>query len=44
MPDMEVLYQQRLKRYTTALRKGKPDCVPIRPLVAAFTAKYAGFT
>jgi hypothetical protein len=44
MPDMEVLYQQRLKRYTTALRKGKPDCVPIRPFVAEFTAKYAGFT
>lgn len=44
MPDKETLYQQRLKRYTTALRKGKPDCVPIRPFVAEFTAKYAGMT
>jgi hypothetical protein len=44
MSDKETLYQQRLKRYTTALRKGKPDCVPIRPFVAEFTAKYAGMT
>src|SRR5512133_653183 len=42
--DNEQLYQQRLKRYTTALRNGKPDCVPIRPFVAEFVAKYAGYT
>ena len=42
--DMEKLYQERLKRYTTALRNGKPDRIPIRPFVAEFTAKYAGFT
>lgn len=41
---MEKLYQQRLKRYVTAMRNEKPDMVPIRPFVAEFTAKYAGFT
>ena len=42
--DRDTLYQQRLKRYTTALRNGKPDCVPIRPFVAEFVARYAGYT
>lgn len=42
--DMEKLYAERLARYTTAMRNGKPDKVPIRPFVAEFTAKYAGFT
>ena len=42
--DMEQLYQRRLARYVTALRNEKPDRVPIRPFVAEFTAKYAGFT
>ncbi|HOT50590.1 MAG TPA: uroporphyrinogen decarboxylase family protein [Candidatus Hydrogenedentes bacterium] len=42
--DMEQRYQDRLKRYTTALRNGKPDMIPIRPFVAEFAAKYAGFT
>lgn len=42
--NTEELYQQRLKRYTTALRGGKPDRVPIRPFVAEFTAKVAGYT
>jgi len=42
--DMESLYQQRLKRYVTAMRNEKPDCIPIRPFVAEFTAKYAGYT
>ncbi|MCK4999130.1 MAG: hypothetical protein KAS23_06335, partial [Anaerohalosphaera sp.] len=41
---MEQLYQRRLKRYVTAMRNEKPDCVPIRPFVAEFTAKYAGYT
>ncbi|MBM4018222.1 MAG: hypothetical protein FJ288_07815 [Planctomycetes bacterium] len=45
MPDdKEQLYQQRLKRYVTAMRKGKPDRVPIRPFVAEFIATYAGYT
>ncbi len=42
--DMEQLYQQRLNRYVTAMRNEKPDMIPIRPFVAEFTAKYAGFT
>ncbi len=40
----EALYQERLNRYVTAMRNGRPDRVPIRPFVAEFTAKYAGFT
>ena len=42
--NAEALYQQRLARYVTALRNEKPDCVPIRPFVAEFTARYAGYT
>jgi len=42
--DMEALYQQRLARYVTAMRNGRPDRVPIRPFVAEFTAKHAGYT
>ncbi len=42
--NTEQLYQQRLARYVTALRNEKPDCVPIRPFVAEFTARYAGMT
>jgi len=42
--DMEKLYQERLKRYVTAMRNEKPDMIPIRPFVAEFTAKYAGYT
>ena len=42
--DMEKLYAERLKRYVTAMSNDKPDMVPIRPFVAEFTAKYAGFT
>lgn len=41
--DTEALYQQRLQRYRTAMRNEKPDRIPIRPFVAEFTAKYAGF-
>jgi len=44
MADMEALYARRLKRYVTAMRNDKPDMIPIRPFVAEFTAKYAGFT
>jgi hypothetical protein len=42
--DMEKLYAERLKRYVTAMRNGKPDRVPIRPFVAEFVATYAGYT
>jgi hypothetical protein len=41
---MEQLYAARLKRYVAAMRNGKPDMIPIRPFVAEFTAKYAGYT
>ena len=40
----ETRYQQRFARYVTAMRNETPDCVPIRPFVAEFTAKYAGMT
>ena len=40
---MEALYQQRLRRYVTAMRNGKPDMIPIRPFVAEFTGTYAGY-
>lgn len=42
--NTEALYQRRLKRYVTAMRNEKPDQIPIRPFVAEFTAKYAGYT
>jgi uroporphyrinogen-III decarboxylase len=41
---VERRYQERLNRYVTAMRTGMPDRVPIRPFVAEFVAKYAGFT
>ena len=41
---MEQLYAERLNRYVTAMRNEKPDCIPIRPFVAEFAAKYAGYT
>ena len=41
---MAKLYAKRLKRYVTAMRNEKPDTIPIRPFVAEFTAKYAGYT
>jgi len=40
----ELLYAGRLARYVTAMRNEKPDKIPIRPFVAEFTAKYAGYT
>ncbi|MHC4738432.1 MAG: uroporphyrinogen decarboxylase family protein [Planctomycetota bacterium] len=42
--DTEQLYTERLARYTAAMRNEKPDKIPIRPFVAEFTAKYAGYT
>ncbi len=41
---MEQLYNERMKRYITAMRNEKPDMIPIRPFVAEFVAKYAGYT
>jgi hypothetical protein len=41
---MEELYAERLRRYVTAMRNGRPDRVPLRPLAAEITARYAGFT
>jgi len=37
-------YAERLRRYKTAMRNEKADRIPIRPFVAEFTAKYAGYT
>ena len=38
------LYAERVKRYTTAMRNGKPDRVPIRPFVAEFICSHTGYT
>lgn len=40
----EKIYNERLNRYLTAMENEIPDCIPIRPFVAEFTAKYAGYT
>jgi uroporphyrinogen-III decarboxylase len=40
----DELYAERLDRYVTAMRNGIPDRVPLRPLAAEITARYAGFT
>lgn len=42
--DTEQCYQERLKRYVTALRNERPDRIPLRPFVAEFTARYSGET
>ena len=42
--DTEQLHHERLARYVTAMRNERPDRIPIRPFVAEFTAKYAGYT
>ena len=44
MRDIRTRYLERLARYTTALRNEQPDRVPIRPFVAEFTSRYAGYT
>ena len=33
-----------MNRYVAAMRNERPDRVPLRPFVAEFTARYAGFT
>jgi len=43
-PHTEARYAQRLSRYVTAMQNEQPDRVPIRPFVAEFAAKYAGYT
>jgi uroporphyrinogen-III decarboxylase len=42
--NMEKLYQEKLKRYVTAMNNKKPDRVPQRIIAAEFIAKYAGYT
>ncbi|RME91673.1 MAG: hypothetical protein D6766_11505 [Verrucomicrobia bacterium] len=42
--NTEQLYRERLNRYVAAMRNEKPDRVPVRPFVAEFTARHAGFT
>jgi hypothetical protein len=42
--DKSELYAQRLNRYVTAGRNLKPDCVPLRPFAAEFTATHCGMT
>jgi uroporphyrinogen-III decarboxylase len=42
--ETEQLYSERLNRYVTAMRNGKPDRVPMRPFAAEFTAVHAGYT
>jgi hypothetical protein len=42
--SIEQRYRERLGRYLTAMRNEKPDKIPIRPFVAEFAAKYAGYT
>lgn len=42
--EMEKLYNERLERYVTAMQNKKPDKIPIRPFVAEFAGKYAGYT
>jgi hypothetical protein len=41
--NAEQFYQERLSRHVAAMRNERPDCVPIRPFVAEFTAEYAGY-
>ena len=42
--SMEKLYQERLRRFVTALNNRKPDRVPVRPFAAEFTGRHAGYT
>jgi uroporphyrinogen-III decarboxylase len=44
MTSTDELYQQRFNRYVAAMRNGVPDRVPLRPLAAEVTARYAGYT
>ncbi|MFW6171724.1 MAG: uroporphyrinogen decarboxylase family protein [Planctomycetota bacterium] len=44
MIDAQQRYHERLARYTTALRNEQPDRVPLRPFVAEWVGRYAGYT
>jgi uroporphyrinogen-III decarboxylase len=44
MKNTEQLYRERLSRYVAAMRNERPDVIPVRPFVAEFTARYAGYT
>lgn len=41
---VEQRYPERLRRYSTAMGNRKPDRIPIRPFVAEFASKCAGYT
>ncbi|MDR0611788.1 MAG: hypothetical protein LBG58_16905 [Planctomycetaceae bacterium] len=32
-----------MRRFTAAMRNGKPDCVPVRPFAAEITTVHTGF-
>ena len=40
----ESLYQERLKRYVTAMYNEKPDRIPVRIFSEEFSAKYCGYS
>ena len=44
MVDAQQRYRERLARYTTTLRNEQPDRVPLRPFVAEWVGRYAGYT
>jgi len=41
--DLQQQYHERLHRYVMAMRNEQPDCVPIRPFLAEFCGKLAGY-
>jgi len=43
-PKTEILYNERMNRYVTAMRGGMPDRIPIRFLYQEAAAKYCGVT
>lgn len=43
MDSTDTQYRQRLKRYVTAMRNEKPDMIPLRPFIAEFATRYAGY-
>ena len=43
MPEINDLFEKRLRRFVTALNNRKPDRIPIRPLAAEFTGVHAGY-
>ncbi len=42
MQDNSKIYEQRLKRYVTAMDNAQPDRVPVRLFAEEFASKYAG--